>query len=99
MPANRRTFLTATAAGVASAAAVAATIGHEAAAAQGAHPPSPDFEMPRNMTLLNMRAAAGLPARREAAARHSQRGGGGQRSTMPAPPTWTICCRTAKAAR
>ena len=56
MHADRRTFLKTTAAGVvsATAAALASAAPVEAqAAAQGA------FEMPRNMTLLNMRTAAG----------------------------------------
>jgi hypothetical protein len=56
MPSDRRTFLKTTAAGVASATAVpftsAAPLESQAVTAGG-------FEMPRNMTLLNMRTAAG----------------------------------------
>jgi 2-keto-4-pentenoate hydratase/2-oxohepta-3-ene-1,7-dioic acid hydratase in catechol pathway len=60
MPSDRRTFLKTTAAGVAS--ATAATLGSAAPLAIDAQGPKADpgaFEMPRNMTLLNIRTAAG----------------------------------------
>lgn len=61
MPSNRRTFLKNTATGVASATA-AATLGAAAPVAaetQGGKAGAHAFEMPRNVTLLNMRTAAG----------------------------------------
>jgi 2-keto-4-pentenoate hydratase/2-oxohepta-3-ene-1,7-dioic acid hydratase in catechol pathway len=59
MPSNRRTFLKTTAAGVAS--ITSATRAMAAPADTPSAPPAGarDFEMPRNMTLLNMRTAAG----------------------------------------
>ena len=57
MHSDRRTFMKTTAAGLASAAAPLAP--GSAAAAQAAKAPPVAFEMPRNMTLLNMRTAAG----------------------------------------
>lgn len=54
MPSNRRTFLKTTAAGVASITAVTSAM-----ADPGGSPGEHAFEMPRNMTLLNMRTAAG----------------------------------------
>ena len=56
MPANRRTFMKTTATGVAGS---IATLAPRPAAAQAAPTPPAAFEMPRNMTLLNMRTAAG----------------------------------------
>jgi 2-keto-4-pentenoate hydratase/2-oxohepta-3-ene-1,7-dioic acid hydratase in catechol pathway len=60
MPSNRRTFLKTTAAGVTS---IAAATGGMAAPvdeqAGGSQPRTGAFEMPRNMTLLNLRTAAG----------------------------------------
>ncbi|HEX4912542.1 MAG TPA: hypothetical protein VFV51_01230, partial [Vicinamibacterales bacterium] len=58
MHSDRRTFLKSTAAGVVSAAAVTL----ESSAGVGAHAEpvaAADFEMPRSMTLLNMRTANG----------------------------------------
>jgi 2-keto-4-pentenoate hydratase/2-oxohepta-3-ene-1,7-dioic acid hydratase in catechol pathway len=57
MPANRRKFLKTSAAGFASTAAALAP--GAAAALQNTTAPPARFEMPRNMTLLNMRTAAG----------------------------------------
>jgi 2-keto-4-pentenoate hydratase/2-oxohepta-3-ene-1,7-dioic acid hydratase in catechol pathway len=58
MPSDRRAFLKSTAAGVAS--VTAATLAPAAPSeAQAAKTPAGAFEMPRNMTLLNMRTAAG----------------------------------------
>ena len=57
MHSDRRTFMKTTAAGLASAAAPLAP--GSAAAAQAAKAPPVAFEMPRNMTLLNLRTAAG----------------------------------------
>jgi 2-keto-4-pentenoate hydratase/2-oxohepta-3-ene-1,7-dioic acid hydratase in catechol pathway len=57
MHSNRRTFMKATATGLVSSAA-ALTL-ESAAAAQPAKAQPATFEMPRNMTLLNMRTAAG----------------------------------------
>ncbi len=54
---DRRTFVKTTTAGLA--AAVAPLAPAAAAAAQAAKTPPADFEMPRNMTLLNLRTAAG----------------------------------------
>lgn len=58
MPSDRRTFMKTTAAGVASAAA-ATLVPEPGAAAQTTKAQPTAFEMPRNMTLLNMRTAAG----------------------------------------
>ena len=58
MHSDRRTFMTTTAAGLASATAAALVPG-SAAAAQATKARPVAFEMPRNMTLLNMRTAAG----------------------------------------
>jgi 2-keto-4-pentenoate hydratase/2-oxohepta-3-ene-1,7-dioic acid hydratase in catechol pathway len=58
MHSNRRAFLKSTAAGVVS--ATAATLGSTAPLeSQAGSPRAGAFEMPRNMTLLNMRAAGG----------------------------------------
>jgi len=60
MPSNRRTFLKTTAAGVASiTAATGAMAAPSAVQAGGPKPREGAFEVPRNMTLLNMRTAAG----------------------------------------
>jgi 2-keto-4-pentenoate hydratase/2-oxohepta-3-ene-1,7-dioic acid hydratase in catechol pathway len=58
MRSDRRTFLKATGAGLASTAATLAPGGAAAAAQTPTRPPAA-FEMPRGMTLLNMRTAAG----------------------------------------
>lgn len=57
MPTNRRTFLKSTAAGFASATATTATAAASVDAQAGSG--AGTFEMPRNMTLLNMRTPAG----------------------------------------
>ena len=61
MPSNRRTFLKTTAAGVASITTAAGAMAAPAEAQAGGPPHAGQgaFEMPRNMTLLNMRTAAG----------------------------------------
>jgi len=56
MDSDRRTFMRTTATGLASS---VATLAPGSVAAQAAKAPPAAFEMPRNMTLLNMRTAAG----------------------------------------
>jgi len=56
MHSDRRTFMKTTATGLASS---VATLAPGSVAAQAAKAPPAAFEMPRNMTLLNMRTAAG----------------------------------------